>query len=109
MKKPIAVLLAAALFPAAALSADWQTQCVAPKAVAKGDRLVVTGTRIFAKPVAGTPITVIRTNIALRAVARQGHWLRLAGGADSPPYKDGAAIGWVLESEVDYQDLRNCN
>jgi opacity protein-like surface antigen len=109
MKRFLTAALAATLLPTVALAADWQAQCVTPKAVAKGNRLVVAGTRIFDKPTAGKPATVIRENIPLWAVAKQRNWLQLAGSADSSPYKDGVVIGWALESEIDYQDLRNCN
>jgi hypothetical protein len=109
MKRFLTAALAVTLFPIATLAADCQAQCVTPKAVAKGNRLVVAGTRIFDMPTAGKLAAVIRENIPLWAVAKQRNWLQLAGSADSAPYKDGAVIGWALESEIDYQDLRNCN
>jgi len=83
---------------------DWRPpQCV----ITRGSTSA--GTRVFTSPDAPGSSNMLQPGQSLRAVEKRGDWLMLTGAADSAPYEDGAPVGWVRESDVEYIALRNCN
>jgi hypothetical protein len=50
----------------------------------------------------------IAAPLSLYVVEEQGPWLKVAGSPSSP-FKPGEELGWVKESDVIPQGLRNCN
>ena len=101
------VAIAYAFLSRSAMASDLP-QCVVPKSIVRPDRLEIVGTRIYAAPGSARPAFVLKENIPLWAVEKQGKWLKLSGATSSGRYKDGEPVGWALESEIDYQAIRNC-
>src|ERR1700676_4815829 len=73
-------------------------------------RLIQKFIDVFANPRPGSrPIYIkLAAPMPLRVVARDGAFLQIAGGADSP-FKRDQPIGWIRASDVEGQALRNCN
>jgi len=107
--KKLCCIIAVICTTCVAHAEDWQNQCVTPKATRKNHKLVFHGTQVFESPGAKQPLLILKMNVALWAVEKRGKWLKLTGSSNSAPFQQDAELGWVLESEIQYQDLRNCN
>ena len=88
------------------------TGCVTPRAINDpiAKRLVGKFIDVYDRPDPNAhPIWIkIGPPMPLAVVGRSGPFLQVAG-TPSSPFREGEPIGWVKQSDVQPQDLRNCN